>query len=98
MDLDLDVSKIHHNFKEVKSLRNIEFSHSTESVLTAPIIRNQKTEGFLILTSSQKNMFRDVELKIIDILAGYLAISLEKAKYFENTIEKSERCGLTKLI
>ena len=78
-------------------MKNIEFSGNIRSVLTAPIIRNDVTEGFLILTSFRKNMFQTAIVQIIDILTGYFAISLEKARFYENTIEKSERCGLTKL-
>ena len=65
--------------------------------MTTPIKRNYKTEGYLILTSNRKNMFQTVEMKIVDILASYFAISLEKARYFEKTVEKGVRCGLTSL-
>ena len=95
--LHMQNSRIYINEREIKALKNIEFSYPVRTVLTAPIIRNQKTEGFLILTSSRKNSFSEVNLRIIEILTGYFAISLEKARYFENTIAKSERCGLTKL-
>ncbi|WP_438311202.1 sensor domain-containing diguanylate cyclase [Sporosarcina sp. FA9] len=95
--LKTDEILIYDNVKAMKALRNIEFLMHTESVLVAPIIREHKTEGFLMLTSSKKNMFSFVENKIVDILTGYLAISLVKARFFEKTIEKSERCGLTKL-
>lgn len=95
--LDFDYSRIFFNKKEVRSLKNIEFTHKVVSAFTVPIIRNGKTEGFLIMTSGRKNTFHTDDMKIIDILAGYFSISLEKARYYENTIEKSERCGLTKL-
>ena len=36
-------------------------------------------------------------MKIVDVLTGYFAISLVKARYYEKTIEQSERCGLTNL-
>ncbi|MFD1927285.1 sensor domain-containing diguanylate cyclase [Sporosarcina siberiensis] len=87
----------YHNARELKAIRNIQFLNHTESVLIAPIIHRHKTEGFLILTSPEKNRFNKVVHKIVDILTGYLAISLVKARFFEKTIEKSERCGLTKL-
>ena len=95
--LDTFYSRIYFNEKEVRSLKNIDFAYQVRSAITAPIIRNEKTEGFLILTSARKNTFHTADMNIIDILTGYFAISLEKAKYYENTIEKSERCGLTKL-
>ncbi|MHA6259336.1 sensor domain-containing diguanylate cyclase [Sporosarcina sp. CAU 1771] len=90
-------SKIYHNKKERKELKGIEFTQPIESVITAPVIRNYRTAGYLILTSRKKNIFEQIDLELIDILAGYLSITLEKARYFENTIEKSMRCGLTKI-
>lgn len=90
-------TKIYRNRQEIKAVKTIDFLHYFETLMVAPIIRNDKTEGFLILTSTRKNAFTAINVQIIDILTGYLAISLEKARYFEKTIAKSERCGLTKL-
>ncbi|WP_172369025.1 GGDEF domain-containing protein [Sporosarcina jiandibaonis] len=95
--LDEFFTRIYFNEKEIKSLKNIEFVGNIRSVLTAPIIRNEITEGFLILTSYRKNMFKPESLNLIDILNGFFAISLEKARFYESTIEKGVRCGLTKL-
>lgn len=95
--LDSFFTRIYFNEKEVGSLKNIDFKHQVKSAITAPIIRNERTEGYLILTSARRNIFHSDDMNIIDILTGYFAISLEKARYYENTIEKSERCGLTKL-
>lgn len=95
--LDSVSSRIYFNKKEVSSLKNITFTHKVASVFTAPIIRDGKTEGFLIMTSGRKNTFHIDDMKIVDILTGYFSISLEKARYYESSIEKSERCGLTKL-
>ena len=95
--LDKDNPKIFATQKEAKALNNFKFIQPVESVMTAPIKRNQKTEGFLILTSKRKNVFRAMEMKIVDVLTGYFAISLVKARYYEKTVEQSERCGLTNL-
>ena len=95
--LDAFFTRIYFNEKEIKTLTTIEFIGNIRSVLTAPIIRNEVTEGFLILTSYRKNMFQPASLHLIDILTGFFAISLEKARFYESTIEKGERCGLTKL-
>jgi len=95
--LDSDNTKIFASNKEAKVLKNFKFIQPVESVMTAPIKRNQKTEGFLILTSKRKNVFRAMEMKIVDVLTGYFAISLVKARYYEKTVEQSERCGLTNL-
>ncbi|CAM3109502.1 GGDEF domain-containing protein [Filibacter tadaridae] len=95
--LSLDVTTILRSKKELRSLKNFQFLDSVKCVMTAPIRRNQKTEGFLILTSNKKNVFQSLERKIVDILTGYFAISLVKASYYEKTIENSERCGLTHL-
>lgn len=95
--LDLDITKIFGAKKEAALLKNFTFSETVKSVMTAPIKRNQRTEGMLILTSRHKNNFRELEMKIVDILTGYFAISLVKARLFEKTVEQSERCGLTNL-
>jgi diguanylate cyclase (GGDEF)-like protein len=95
--LDMDNPKIFGTHKEARALKNFKFILPVESVVTAPIKRNQKTEGFLILTSKRKNLFRTMEMKIVDLLTGYFAISLVKARYYEKTVEQSERCGLTNL-
>ena len=36
-------------------------------------------------------------MKTLDILASYFTVSVEKARYVEETVIKSERCALTKL-
>ncbi|WP_438298183.1 sensor domain-containing diguanylate cyclase [Sporosarcina sp. FA15] len=95
--LDMDNPKIFATQKEAMALNNFKFHQPMESVMTAPIKRNQKTEGFLILTSKRKNVFRAMEMKIVDVLTGYFAISLVKARYYEKTVEQSVRCGLTSL-
>ena len=95
--LEMNNPKIYSTKKEAMMLKHFKFSKDVESVMTAPIKRQLKTEGFLILTSKKKNMFQALEMKIIDVLTGYFAISLVKARYYEKTIEQSERCGLTKL-
>ena len=95
--LNIDASKIFSTRKEASALKNFEFTKDVRSVMTAPIKRNQRTEGFLILTSAKKNMFQALEIKIVDVLTGYFAISLVKARYYEKTVEQSVRCGLTEL-
>lgn len=95
--LDLQETKIFSNQKEMQALTNITFDKKVRTVLTVPIIRDHVTEGFLIFTGRRKNEFEVESIQIIDILTSYFAISLEKAKHFEQTLNKSEQCGLTKL-
>lgn len=68
-----------------------------QSVLAIPIVRNQKIEGILLAFSMKKNAFEEYQLKIADIFSSYFTVSIEKARNVEETIQKSERCGLTKL-
>ena len=95
--LDMAATKIMDTKKDMHKLKNFEFSSSVKSVMTTPIKRNQRTEGFLILTSNRRRVFQLLDMKIVDMLAGYFAISLVKARLYEKTVEQSERCGLTKL-
>lgn len=95
--LNVEVTKLYLNKKNVKSLIGYTFDDSVESVMISPIKRNQKTEAFLILTSNERYAFEDVHMKMADLLTGYLATAVDKARYYEKTVEKSVRCGLTGL-
>ena len=68
-----------------------------ESIMCTPIARNNKIEGVLLVASRKKFAFAPHQLKILDILSTYFAVSLEKAGYVQRAIATSERCGLTKL-
>ncbi len=78
-------------------LKAIHLTASVESVMITPIKRNKKTEGFFILTSEQRYAFEDVHVKMADLLTGYFITAVDKAIYYEKTVEKSVRCGLTGL-
>ncbi|MFC5603947.1 GGDEF domain-containing protein [Sporosarcina koreensis] len=95
--LDVETTKLFLNKKGIDSLLGYTFDPLVESVMTAPIKRNQRTEAFLILTSNQRYAFEDAHVKMVDLLTGYLATAVEKARYYEKTVEKSVRCGLTGL-
>lgn len=88
---------IYHSKKEWSSLTNGQEFTDMQSVLAIPIARNQKIEGILLAFSTRKNAFQDFQLKIADILSSYFTVSVEKARNMAETVEKSERCGLTKL-
>lgn len=95
--LILEHTEIFSGPKEIRNLENITFPQKVKTVMTVPVIRDQVTEGFLILTSERKNAFRAEDIPIIDILTSYFAISAQKARFYEQRLRRSERCGLTKL-
>ncbi|MBP2240603.1 diguanylate cyclase (GGDEF)-like protein [Cytobacillus eiseniae] len=68
-----------------------------ESVICVPIARNNMITGIILLASSQKRAYEKSQLAIVDILCSHFAISIENAKHYEETREKSERCALTSL-
>lgn len=68
-----------------------------QSVLCVPISRNQKIEAVLLLASARKDAFNEYQLKILDLLCSYFTVSVEKARYVQKAVMKSERCALTKL-
>lgn len=68
-----------------------------ESILCIPLIHNNKTNGILLLGSNRRSAFKDYQLKILDLLGSYYIVSLEKARYVQDALLKSERCALTKL-
>ncbi|MDX1771864.1 MAG: GGDEF domain-containing protein, partial [Planococcaceae bacterium] len=61
------------------------------------ISRNQKVEGILMIASRKKHAFELHQLQILNLLCSYFAVSLEKARFVQDAVSKSERCGLTKL-
>jgi len=54
-------------------------------------------EGILVLASRKKYAFETYQLQIISLLCSYFAVSLEKARFVQETVSQSERCGLTEL-
>lgn len=68
-----------------------------QSVITIPISRNQEIVGVLFIASIKRDAFNEYQLKILDILCSYFTVSIEKVRNIEETVRKSERCGLTKL-
>ncbi|MCG7336992.1 GGDEF domain-containing protein [Sporosarcina sp. ACRSM] len=68
-----------------------------QSVICVPISRNQKIETVVLLASKKKFAFKHYQLKILDILCTYFTVNVEKARYMEEAMTKSERCALTKL-
>lgn len=95
--LDLQKTKIYTGPKELARLKNIVFKEKMNTVMSIPIIREERTEGFLLLTSKQKNAFHHEDIQILEVLTGYFGVSLEKATLFERTLNQSKRCGLTGL-
>ena len=71
--------------------------HDAESIISVPISRNQKMEGILVIASRKKYAFETYQLQIVSLLCSYFAVSLEKARFVQEAVSKSERCALTKL-
>ncbi|WOV88718.1 GGDEF domain-containing protein [Sporosarcina oncorhynchi] len=95
--LNSNETNVYPSRKFIDKLERYDFAHEIQSLMTTPLKRNSVTEGFLFLTSSKKYIFTDLHAKMVDLLAGYVTASIDKAKYYEKTVEKSERCGLTGL-
>lgn len=95
--VDIDNIQIFSSETKAVELKYITFPADVQSVMTAPIKRGERTEGFLVLTSSKKNIFQPFEKDILKVLCGYLATALVKARYYENALTNSETCALTKL-
>ena len=66
-------------------------------MLCIPLTHNNETKGILLLGSNRKAAFGDHQLKILDLLGSYYIVALEKARYVKDALQRSERCGLTKL-
>jgi diguanylate cyclase (GGDEF)-like protein len=65
--------------------------------MCVPVTRNQKIEGIVLLASDSKRAYDKSQLMIVDILASYFGVAMEKARHYQETKRRSERCALTKL-
>lgn len=68
-----------------------------ESFLCVPIIRNEQVVAIILLGSEKKHAFYAYQLMILDLLGSHFTISIEKTRYLEEMIKRSEHCSLTKL-
>jgi diguanylate cyclase (GGDEF)-like protein len=73
------------------------FQGKAESVLSVPMIRNQKIVGIITFASRDKHAYQKHHLIILEILANYLAVAIDNARNYESTKLKSEQCPLTGL-
>ena len=68
-----------------------------ESIISVPIVRNQRVIGVLLLGTLQRRAYEKSQLKIIEILCSFFAVAVENAKNYEQKKLDSERCALTGL-
>jgi diguanylate cyclase (GGDEF)-like protein len=73
------------------------FQGKGESVVSVPMIRNQKIVGIITFASKNKHAYQKHHLIILEILANYLAVAIDNARNYESTKLKSEQCSLTGL-
>ena len=83
--------------KEWESISKDYVPDDMQSVLCVPITRNQVIEAVLLLSSEKKSSFDEYQLNILDLLCSYFTVSVEKVRYLQEALLKSERCALTKL-
>ncbi|WP_240190027.1 sensor domain-containing diguanylate cyclase [Bacillus sp. P14.5] len=90
-------SALYHNKADWTEVAKGYMPENVESVLSVPIVRNQKVRGVLLLASSKKKAYRKYQLMIVDILCSYLGVAIANARHYQATKRNSERCALTKL-
>ncbi|MDX1701427.1 MAG: diguanylate cyclase, partial [Melioribacteraceae bacterium] len=92
-----DKSILYNKQSEWRQLSTGFLPDDAESIISVPISRNQKMEGIIVIASRKKYAFETYQLQIVSLLCSYFAVSLEKARFVQETVSKSERCALTKL-
>ncbi|WOV82949.1 GGDEF domain-containing protein [Sporosarcina jeotgali] len=90
-------TQVYGKSSELTSLDNFHFSSAVESVMVAPVKRQGNIEGYLVMTSFRKHFFEELDEKMVDLLTSYFEAAVLKAFHYEQTIERSEKCGLTNL-
>jgi diguanylate cyclase (GGDEF)-like protein len=73
------------------------FPNDAESVLSVPIVRNNKVVGVLFLACKRKGAYEKAQLMIVDILCSHFAVAVDNARHYEEAKMYSEHCALTKL-
>ncbi|MBD7983018.1 diguanylate cyclase [Sporosarcina sp. Sa2YVA2] len=83
--------------KEWKDISMYLNTKELESILCVPIAHDEAVEYVLFLGARKANVFKEYQLKLVDLLSSYFLVSLDKAIYMQEAVTKSERCALTKL-
>ncbi|UJW58505.1 sensor domain-containing diguanylate cyclase [Bacillus sp. A116_S68] len=68
-----------------------------QSIIAAPCIRNHNIVAVITLTNQRKNAFQRSDQKVLEIIANYLSVAVQNARYIAQTKKDSECCGLTGL-
>ncbi|SIT83293.1 GGDEF domain-containing protein [Edaphobacillus lindanitolerans] len=68
-----------------------------ESIMTAPIRRDEGQTGWVIVGSHRRNAFSREDRPILELICTHFRVSLEKAQFLETALTESERCALTGL-
>ncbi|MFS0689881.1 sensor domain-containing diguanylate cyclase [Sporosarcina sp. 179-K 8C2 HS] len=95
--LEMKEPVIYSKRKDWEQYATVSTLEELESVLCIPLTHNNKTNGILLLGSNRRAAFGDHQLKILDLLGSYYIVSLEKARYVQEALQRSERCALTNL-
>ncbi|MBU9711007.1 sensor domain-containing diguanylate cyclase [Evansella tamaricis] len=72
-------------------------SVDAHSIVSVPVIHNQKVVGVITMTSNQIRAFGKSDMMLLEIMANYLAVAIENARNYEKKKHESEQCALTNL-
>lgn len=71
-----------------KDPRYVDARHTTRSEMIAPIISSEEVLGVFDLESDEPDAYTDDDLEVLMLLASQVAIILEKAMLYEQSIER----------
>ncbi|MBO8155926.1 MAG: diguanylate cyclase [Bacillaceae bacterium] len=83
--------------KEWETIPDPTIPDDVESILSVPVVRNDKTVGVITLASKKRGAFEKYHLMLTKIVANYLAVAIENARHYQTTKSKTETCHLTNL-
>lgn len=75
----------------------IEGAENIKSVVSVPLIAQQKIIGVLVIAKEEENAFNQDSLRKLSILGSLFAVSIEKAALYEQTKKLSITDGLTEI-
>ncbi|MET3574629.1 diguanylate cyclase [Bhargavaea ullalensis] len=95
--LNRSAVRMYNTVKEWQRELPIRMPDWMESVMTAPIRRDEGLTGWVIVASQRRHAFSREDRPILELICTHFRVSLDKARIHETALTESERCALTGL-
>lgn len=70
---------------------HLAFTDSGETIAAVPFMSGSRAIGVLVITHPEKSQTDRVDLRLLEVLAAYASVSLEKARMYERQRQQAAR-------